>query len=181
MTYCAPVERPVHHKGLSIWFAPSAIKTGSVYTWGELSFSLCLSVSLNLSLPCLLHTHTYAHTPLCHNRECLLRRHLPECGLTDISHPAVADDHEEQGQRFLPCPYEPCRAFGSTMISVAIPEQKVQANLAKKKKIFKLTCRVHVIKFTWLHLFSLVTFQPVETHDRATGSVEASTYKVMLY
>lgn len=105
MTYCAPVERPVHHTGLSIWFAPSAIKTGSVYTSGELSFSLCLSVSLDRSQPCLFHTHTYALTRLCHNRERLLVRHLPEYRLTDISHPAVTDDHEEQGQHSLPCPF----------------------------------------------------------------------------
>lgn len=31
----------------------------------------------------------------------LVRWHLPECRVTDISHPAVTDDGGEQGQRFF--------------------------------------------------------------------------------
>lgn len=49
ITCCAPAESPVHHKDLAIWSAPSAIKTGSVYTWGRtlfLPFSFCLSRSV---------------------------------------------------------------------------------------------------------------------------------------
>lgn len=88
---------------------------------GELSSSLCLSVALDLSLPHLFHTHmdnshTCAHTPLCQDTEHLLLRHLPECRLTDISHPAVTNDDEEQGQRCLSCPLEPWRAFGLTLL-----------------------------------------------------------------
>ena len=55
-----PAESPVHHKDLSIWSAPSAIKTGSVYTWGRTLF-LPLSFCLSQSVSPLTHTHTYKH------------------------------------------------------------------------------------------------------------------------
>lgn len=69
VTYCAPAESPAHHKDLSIRSAPSAIKTGSVYTWGKTLFlplSFCLSQFVSPSS--VLHrqhrqlTHTCTHT-----------------------------------------------------------------------------------------------------------------------
>ena len=65
MTHCAPAESPTHHKDLSIWSAPSAIKTGSVYTWGRtLSFPLSFCHSQFVSPSSVSHTHTHTHTQL---------------------------------------------------------------------------------------------------------------------
>lgn len=161
MTYCAPVERPVHHTGLSIWFAPSAIKTGSVYTSGELSFSLCLSVSLDRSQPCLFHTHTYALTRLCHNRERLLVRHLPEYRLTDISHPAVTDDHEEQGQHLCPVLSNPVRPLTPLWVLSLLLNSRYMLTLLKISPLvwfwsFILVLQIQLSASFQNHLASLV-------------------------
>lgn len=110
-----------HQTDLSIWSPPSAIKTGIVYTGGrEVSSSLCLSVTLSLSLPRLFYTQTVCtDVPLTRDPECPLQRHLSERGVSGIIRSAVTDDAEEQGQRWLRCHVKSSTAFGVTLILIS--------------------------------------------------------------
>lgn len=121
---CVRAEAPrclKHQTDLSIWSPPSAIKTGIVYTGGrEVSSSLCLSVTLSLSLPRLFYTQTVCtDVQLSRDPECPLQRHLSECGVSGIIRSAVTDDAEEQGQRWLRWHVKSSTASGVTLILIS--------------------------------------------------------------
>lgn len=91
---------------------------------GEGSSSLCLSVTLSLSLSRLVYTQTACtDVPLRQNPEWPLHRHLPESGVCGISHSARTDYGEEQGQLWLLCQGKPSRAIGVTSFSSLILHQ----------------------------------------------------------
>lgn len=88
---------------------------------GEVSSSLCLSVTLSLSLPRLFYTQTVCtDVPLSPDPECPLQRRLSGRGVSGIIHSAVTDDAEEQGQRWLCCHVKSSTAFGVTLFSFLI-------------------------------------------------------------
>lgn len=86
---------------------------------GEVSSSLCLSVTLGLSLPRLFYTQTVCtDVPLSRAPERPLR-HLSEGGVSGIIHSAVTDDAEDQGQHWLRCHVRSSTAFGVTSILIS--------------------------------------------------------------
>lgn len=91
---------------------------------GDVSSSLCLSVTLSLSLPCLVYTQTACtDVLLSQNPEWPLHRHLSECGVSGIIHSAGTDYGEEQGQLGLLCQGKPSRADAVTSFSSLILHQ----------------------------------------------------------
>lgn len=91
---------------------------------GEDSPSLCLSVTLSLSLSHLVYTQTACtDVPLSQNPEWPLHRHLSERGVSGIIHSAGTDYGEEQGQLWLLCQGKPSRAIGVTSFSSLILHQ----------------------------------------------------------
>lgn len=94
---------PPHAIRTSLSDAAHLLSRQAVSTLGvQVPFSFCLPVATSLSLPFRLYTQTNSHelTHSCGRAEHLLLRHLPKCRVTDISHPAVTDDGQEQGQLF---------------------------------------------------------------------------------
>lgn len=91
---------------------------------GDVSSSLCLSVTLCLSLSRLLYTQTACtDVPLSQNPEWPLHRHLSECGMSGIIHSAGTNDGEEQGQLWLHHQGKSSRATGVTSFSSLILHQ----------------------------------------------------------
>lgn len=91
---------------------------------GEVSPSLCLSVTLSLSLSHLVYTQTACtDVPLSQNPEWPLHRHLSERGVSGIIHSAGTDYGEGQGQLWLLCQGKPSRAIGVTSFSSLILHQ----------------------------------------------------------
>lgn len=91
---------------------------------GEKSPSLCLSVTLTLSLPHLVYTQTACtDVPPTQNPEWPLHRHLSERGVSGITHSAGTDYGEEQGQLWLLCQGKPSRDIGMTLFSSLILHQ----------------------------------------------------------
>lgn len=91
---------------------------------GEVSSSLCLSVTLSLSLSHLVYTQTACtDVPLSQNPEWPLHRHLSERGVSGIIHSAGTDYGEGQGQLWLLCQGKPSRAIGVTSFSSLILHQ----------------------------------------------------------
>lgn len=91
---------------------------------GDVSSSLCLSVTLSLSLSHLLYTQTACtDVPLSQNPEWPLHRHLSERGVSGIIHSAGTNDGEEQGQLWLLRQGKSSRATGVTSFSSLILHQ----------------------------------------------------------
>lgn len=91
---------------------------------GDVSSSLCLSVTLSLSLSRLLCTQTACtDVPLSQNPEWPLHRHLSERGVSGIIHSAGTNDGEEQGQLWLLRQGKSSRATGVTSFSSLILHQ----------------------------------------------------------
>lgn len=101
----------------------------------------CASLSVCLFLVCLTHrqlTLMGSQTTEPGYRAFVLW-HLPECRVTDISHPAVTDDGGEQGQLFfLVCPREPWRPFGSTLLWCLNLRQRSNCMLTRYSKLYIL-------------------------------------------
>ena len=149
-----PLLKAPHTIRTSLSDLPHLLSRQVVSTPGEeLSFSLCLSVTLNLSPLRLFltptrthartHTHAYnphacAHTPLCQDSGCLLLRHLPECRLSDISHPGC--NRWWWGARSMTSVLSSRtrRAFGLTLLWCLNPLQKSKFMLTGYSSLYFL-------------------------------------------